>query len=175
VAAKTAGDPAALAGAIREAVRAVDVNQPVHDLKSMDQRIAESLGARRFAVTLLGFFAGLSLLMAALGLYALISYTVAQRTHEIGIRMSLGAQRSEVLRLVMGYAVRLALAGAAVGAVAAAILARILSSQLFEVGAFDPLTFGAMAGFLIFVALAASFVPARRATKVDPMVALRYE
>ncbi|HUI40364.1 MAG TPA: ABC transporter permease [Terriglobia bacterium] len=175
VAAKTSGDPAALAGAIREAVRTADANQPVHDLKSMDERISESLGPRRFAVTLLGFFAALSLLMAALGLYALISYTVAQRTHEIGIRMSLGAQRAQVLRLVMSYAMRLAAAGVVAGAIAAVILARLLSSQLYAVGAFDPLTFGLMAVFLIFVALAASFVPARRATKVDPMVALRYE
>jgi putative ABC transport system permease protein len=173
--AKTKGKAAGLAGAVREAVRAADSNQPVHDLKSMDQRIAESLGPRRFAVTLLGIFAGLSLLMAALGLYALISYTVAQRTHEIGIRMSLGAQRIEVMKLVLVYAMRLAVVGAIAGGVAAVIFARLVASQLFDVGSFDPLTFGGMALFLIAVALAASLVPARRATKVDPMVALRYE
>jgi len=173
--AKTNGSAASLAGVMREAVHSVDTNQPVHDLKSMDERITESLGARRFAVTLLGIFAALSLLMAALGLYALISHTVAQRTHEIGIRMSLGAQPNQVLKMVLGYAARLAAGGAAAGAVVAVILARLLSSQLFEVGAFDPLTFGMMALFLVLVALAASLVPARRATRVDPVVALRYE
>ncbi len=175
VVAKTAGNAANLVGPVREAVRAVDANQPVHDLKSMDERISESLGARRLAVTLLGFFAGVSLLMAALGLYALISYTVAQRTHEIGIRMALGARRGDLLRQVIGYAMRLAAIGILIGTIGAFILARLVSSQLFEVGAFDPVTFGLMAGLLVLVMFAAAIVPARRATKVDPIVALRYE
>lgn len=173
--AKTSGNVTALAGAIREAVHAVDANQPVHDLKSMDERIAESLGPRRFAVTLLGIFAGVSLLMAALGLYALISYTVARRTHEIGIRMALGAQRREVLGLVVSYAMRLAGLGVLLGAAVAFVLARLLSSQLYDVSAFDPGTFALTGLGLGLTAMAASYLPARRATKVDPMVALRYE
>jgi len=175
VVAKTRGDAAALAGPIREAVRSADSAQPVHGLITMDRRIAESLGPRRFAVTLLALFAGLSLLMSALGLYALVSYTVAQRTHEIGIRMSLGAQRGQVLALMIGYGLKLALIGVALGAAVAFILARLLSSQLYGVGAFDFGTFGLMGLGLALAALAASYVPARRATKVDPVVALRYE
>lgn len=175
VVAKTDGNVANLAGALRDALRGVDANQPVHDLKSMDERISESLGPRRFGVTLLGFFAGVSLLMAALGLYALISYTVAQRTREIGIRMALGARRGDLLRQVIAYAVRLAAVGVVVGTCGAFILARLLSSQLFGVGAFDPMTFGLMAALLIFVMVAAAIIPARRATRVDPMIALRYE
>jgi putative ABC transport system permease protein len=173
--AKTDDRAASLTGPIRDAVRSVDTNQPVHDLKSMDERISESLGPRRFAVSLLGFFAAVSLLMAALGLYALISYTVAQRTHEIGIRMALGASRSDLLKEVIAYAIRLGVLGVCIGAAGAFILARVLSSQLFEVGAFDPVTFGTMAVLLIAVTLAAALVPAHRATKVDPLVALRCE
>ena len=175
VVAKTTGDAAMLAGVIREAVRSVDSAQPVHDTKTMEQRIAESLGPRRFAVTLLAVFAGLALLMSALGLYALVSYTVAQRTHEIGIRMSLGAQRSQVLALMVGYGLRLAVIGVVLGAVAAVALARLLSSQLYGVGVFDAGTFALTGLGLTLAALAASYVPARRATKVDPVVALRYE
>jgi len=175
IVAKTPGDAAMLAGVIREAVRSVDSAQPVHDTKTMDQRIAESLGPRRFAVTLLAVFAGLSLLMSALGLYALVSYTVAQRTHEIGIRMSLGAQRGQVLALMVGYGLKLALIGVVMGAAVAFALARLLSSQLYGVGVFDAGTFALMGLALTIAALAASYVPARRATKVDPVVALRYE
>jgi putative ABC transport system permease protein len=175
VVAKSAGNVGGLAGVIRESVHAVDANQPVHDLKSMDERVAASLGPRRFATTLLAIFAGISLLMAALGLYALISYTIAQRTHEIGIRMALGARGVEVLRLVLRQVMRLALTGLVLGAIAAFLLARLLSSQLFEVHAFDPATFVLMAAFLVCVALLAGFIPARRATQVDPIEALRYE
>ncbi len=175
VVAKTDGNVATMAGAIRDAMRGVDANQPVHDLKSMDERISESLGPRRFGVTLLGFFAGISLLMAALGLYALISYTVAQRTREIGIRMALGARRGDLVKQVIAYAMRLAVIGVVIGTVGAGILARLLSSELFGVGAFDPVTFFRMAMLLLIVMLAAALVPARRATKVDPIVALRYE
>jgi putative ABC transport system permease protein len=175
VVAKTDGNVANMAGALRDAMRGVDANQPVHDLKSMDERISESIGPRRFGVTLLGFFAGISLLMAALGLYALISYTVAQRTREIGIRMALGARRGDLVKQVIAYAMRLAVLGVVIGTVGAGILARLLSSELFGVGAFDPVTFLLMAMLLMIVMLAAALVPARRATKVDPIVALRYE
>jgi predicted permease len=172
---KATRDPLSLASAIREAVRAADPNQPVHDLASMEQRIANSLGPRRFAVRLLSFFAAIAVLMAALGLYGVISYTVAQRTQEIGIRMALGAQRSQVMGLVIGQALRLGLVGVVAGLAAASILAQLLSSQLFAVSAFDPMTLGITALALLIVALAASYGPARRATRVDPMVALRYE
>ena len=175
IVAKTPGNPAVLAGAIREAVQSVDRAQPVHGLKTMDRRIAESLGPRRFAVTLLAVFAGLSLLMSVLGLYALVSYTVAQRTHEIGIRVSLGARRGQVLALMIGYGLKLALIGLAAGAAVAFTLARLLSSQLYGVGSFDLGTFGLMGLGLALAALVASYVPARRATKVDPVAALRYE
>ena len=172
---RTDGDPVSLSTAIREAVRSVDAGQPVYSLASMDQHIANSLGPRRFAVHLLGLFAGIAVLMAALGLYGVIRYTVAQRTQEIGIRMTLGAQRAQVLSLVVGHALRLAVAGVVAGAVAAFVLAQLLASQLFEVRAFDPATFGTMALGLLVVACAASYGPARRATRVDPMEALRYE
>ena len=172
---RTDGDPVSLSTAIREAVRSVDAGQPVYSLASMDQHIANSLGPRRFAVHLLGLFAGIAVLMAALGLYGVISYTVAQRTQEIGIRMTLGAQRGQVLSLVVGHALRLAVTGVVAGAVAAFVLARLLASQLFEVSTFDPATFGTMALGLLVVACAASYGPARRATRVDPMEALRYE
>ena len=172
---RTDGDPVSLSTAIREAVRSVDAGQPVYSLASMDQHIANSLGPRRFAVHLLELFAGIAVLMAALGLYGVIRYTVAQRTQEIGIRMTLGAQRAQVLSLVVGHALRLAVAGVVAGAVAAFVLAQLLASQLFEVRAFDPATFGTMALGLLVVAFAASYGPARRATRVDPMEALRYE
>jgi predicted permease len=172
---RTEGDPASLSSAIRDAVRSVDAGQPVYSLTSMDQRIANSLGPRRFAVQLLGLFAGIAVLMAAMGLYGVISYTVAQRTQEIGIRMTLGAQQGQVLSLVVGHALRLAAGGVVAGAVAAFVLARLLASQLFEVSAFDPATFGTMALGLLVVAFAASYGPARRATRVDPMEALRHE
>ena len=122
---RTDGDPVSLSTAIREAVRSVDAGQPVYSLASMDQHIANSLGPRRFAVHLLGLFAGIAVLMAALGLYGVIRYTVAQRTQEIGIRMTLGAQRAQVLSLVVGHALRLAVAGVVAGAVAAFVLAQL--------------------------------------------------
>jgi putative ABC transport system permease protein len=173
--AKTSGDATSLASALREAVHSVDSNQPVFDLASMEQRVSKSLGPRRFAVRLLGFFAAVALLMAALGLYGVISYSVTQRTQEIGIRMALGAERKQVLALIIGHALRLGVAGAIAGVLLAGILAKLLASQLFHVSAFDPLTFLLMAAGLMLVATAASYGPARRATRVDPLVALRHE
>lgn len=175
IVAKTTGEPAALAGVIRDAVRAVDASQPVHHVLAMDRMVSASLASRRFAVTLLGFFALTALFLAAIGLYGLISYAVAQRTQEIGIRMALGARQPQVLGLVLLEGLRLTGIGVAAGATAALMLARLASSQLFGVRFFDPLTFGAMVLILLGAALLASYVPARRATRVDPMVALRYE
>ena len=163
------------ANAIREAVRAAEPTQSVFDLKSMDQRIAESLGPRRFAVTLLAAFAIIAVGMAALGIYGVISYAVTQRTQEIGIRMALGAERSEVLKLILGHGLRLASAGVVIGLIASAALTRIVTNQLFQVSRFDPATFIATALALISVALIASYIPARRAMGVDPTIALRYE
>jgi predicted permease len=173
--AKTSGNALDLASAIREAVRSVDTNQPVHDLASMDQLISKSLGPRRFAVQLLGFFAAVAVLMAALGLYGVISYAVTQRTQEIGIRMALGAERKQVLGLIIGHAFRLGLAGVVAGLLLSLVVAWLLASQFFHVSAFDPATFALMALGLMLVTLAASYGPGRRATQVDPMVALRYE
>ncbi len=161
--------------AIRAAVGAVDSLEPVYDVKPMEERVAESLGPRRFAVTLLGGFALIALLMAAIGIYGVISYGVTLRTHEIGIRMALGAERAQVMRLVLLQALRLAAAGVAVGLVGSAILGRLVSTQLYQTSRFDPATFAATTGVLLGAALLASYLPARRAMKVDPMIALRYE
>jgi len=173
--ARASGDPAALAGAIRVAVHDVDPSQPVSDLKTMDERLAMSMGPRRSAVTLLTVFAAMALTLAAVGLFGLIRYNVTQRTQEIGVRMALGASRSDVLRMVLGESLRLALLGVAGGLVAAFALTRVLSSLLYGVSPTDPLTFAGMALVLVSVALLACSIPAQRATRVDPLVALRYE
>ncbi len=172
---RTATEPAALAGPMREAVRAAAPGQPVYDLTPMEERLAGSLGPQRFGVTVLGFFAGVALLMAALGLYGVISYSVTQRTQEIGIRIALGAQQGRVLGLVIAQGMKLVGAGIFVGLIAAISLARLLSSELFQVSPFDPVTFSLTALVLAVVAFLASYVPARRAARIDPITALRYE
>jgi predicted permease len=173
--ARTAGDPVALAGAMRRAVRDVDAEQPVYDLRPMRQLVWASMGPQRFSLTLLGVFAAIALVLASVGLYGVISYGVAQRRHEIGIRMALGAQKRDVLGLVLGQGMVLALLGVGIGIAGALVLTRFLSSLLYGIKATDPLTFIAVSLILIGVALLACYVPARRATKVDPIVALRYE
>ena len=173
--AKTNGSEASAQAAIREAVHAVDPNQPVADFSTMDARIAQSLGPQRFATNLLAVFAGLAILLAAVGLYGLISYSVAQRVNEFGIRTALGARRVDVLVLVLRQGATLAVVGAAVGVITGIALMRALRSMLYGVSAADPLSFAGAAFLLMLVALAACYIPARRATKVDPMVALRYE
>jgi len=173
--ARTAGDPAALAATIREAVHQVDPAQPISDVKTMDQRILISMGPRRSAVTLLSVFAAMALTLAAVGLFGLIRYNVTRRTQEIGVRMALGASRQDVLRMILGESLRLAAFGVVAGLIAAFALTRVLASLLYGVSATDPLTFASMAILLTLVALLASWIPAHRATRVDPLVALRYE
>jgi predicted permease len=168
-------DPAGLTSAIRAAVQAVDPTQAVAQVRTMSDMVSESLAPRRFVVTLLGVFAGMALLMAVLGLYGVISYAVTDRTQEIGIRMALGAQPTEILGMVIGQGMLLAGVGAAIGLAASVTISRLLRNQLFRVGPFDPLTFAATALILLGAALAACYFPARRATRVDPIHALRHE
>ena len=172
---KTQGDPASLAFAIRQVVREVDPNQPVSRLKTMQDMVQNSLAPRRFAVRLLGFFAIVALFMSALGLYGVISYSVAQRTQEIGLRMALGAQSRSLLAMVVGQGLRLAAVGVVIGLILAMICSQMLQSQFFGVSAFDPLTFTSIAAVLLGAASLASYLPARRAANVDPLRALRYE
>ena len=171
---RTHVEPATLQQAIRQAIAETDPNQ-VPGVRTMAQRLASTYGTQRFWLQLLGLFSGLALLLAAIGLYGVISYSVTQRTHEFGIRMALGAERSNVLRVVLSDGLRLSLIGIAIGLVAALGLTRLIESQLYGVTPTDPATFTAVAAVLLAVALLASYVPARRATKVDPMQALRYE
>jgi predicted permease len=173
--ARTAGDPQPLAQVIRRAVRDTDPAQPISDMKSMDARIAESLGTRRFAADLLAGFAALAILLTAVGLYGLISYSVSQRTGEIGIRTALGAGRADILLLVLRQGTALALGGAAVGVAAGMALARTMRGLLYGVSTADPLSFAVAVAAQIAVALAACWLPARRAARVDPLVALRHE
>jgi putative ABC transport system permease protein len=175
IVARTSGDPAILSGALRSEVWALDREQPVYDIKTMDQILAEMLSQRRFNTLLLAIFASVALLLAALGIYGVMSYSVTQRTHEIGIRMAMGAETPDVLSLVVKNGLVLASGGIAVGLAASFALTRVMSSLLYGVSATDPVTFIAIPAVLAGVALAACLAPARRATKMDPMVALRYE
>jgi len=171
----TSSRPEGLTAALRSAIRAVDPSQPLYDLKTMEQRVSDSLMGRRFLVVLLSIFAGLALLLAAIGLYGVITYTVRLRTRELGIRMALGAQPADVLRLILGKGARLAGVGLAIGVLATFVLGRTLSSLLYQVTLFNPVTLIVTSLLLTFTVLFASYLPARRAAKVDPVVALRYE
>ncbi len=172
---RTEGDPMAFASAVCQQVWALDKSLPVKEIRTMDQMLEGLVATRRFNMLLLAILATVALLLAVVGIYSVISYTVAERTHEIGIRMALGARAGDVLMLVIRQGLTLTLAGVGIGLIASLFLTRVLSSLLFGVTATDPLTFALISALLPGVALGASFVPARKATKIDPMVALRYE
>jgi predicted permease len=172
---RTANDPLSIASAARSALQQLDPELPLAGVATMDQLLADSLSRSRFTMLLLGIFSAVALVLAAVGIYGLIAYSVTQRTQELGIRIALGAQRRDVLRLVLTQGTRLTLLGVALGILAALALSRLLATLLFGVSATDPLTIAAVAGLLAFVALLACFIPARRATRVDPIIALRYE
>jgi len=160
---------------IRQATHAIDRNLPVTDIASFPDIIGKSIAQERFRTVLLGSFSAIALALAAVGIFGVISYSASQRAHEIGIRMALGAQPGDVLRLLLGHGMKLAVAGLGVGAVAALPLARLMGSLLYGVSAADPLTFAAVAVLLLGVALTACYIPARRAVRADPMVVLRHE
>jgi putative ABC transport system permease protein len=175
VALRTSGDPTRLAGTVRRVVSELDPTLPVFEVKTMEQWLSQMIAQPRVGTTLLGVFAAIALILAAVGIYGLISYTVAQRTAEIGVRMALGAQPRDVLRLMVQQGMKPALAGIAVGIVGAWAATRLIQSLLFGVSPTDPLTFLAVVLFLAATALLAAYLPARRATRVDPMIALRAE
>jgi putative ABC transport system permease protein len=175
LAVRTSVDPKSLVAAIERGIREVDSGQPVYQVQTMRELVDDSMGTRRFALFILILFAAVALTLAATGIYGVISYSVAQRTHEMGIRVALGAQAADVLKLVVSQYMLLAFTGVAIGLVAAFALTRLMSSLLFGVTPTDALTFISVAGGLLIVALVACGLPARRATKVDPLVALRYE
>ncbi|HEY7353564.1 MAG TPA: FtsX-like permease family protein, partial [Terriglobales bacterium] len=172
---RSASNPSALFADIRRVSQQMSSEQVIYGEETMDQVVARSLATQRFSMILLGGFAALAMVLASVGIYGVISYVVGQRTHEIGLRMALGAQRSHVLRLILGQGARLILIGVAIGIAGAFALTRMMASQLFMISSTDPLTFIAVSAVLALVALMACYIPARRAAKVDPMVALRYE
>jgi putative ABC transport system permease protein len=172
---RAAGDPAALIAAVRASIRELDAELPLDGMGTVDALVATSLSQRRFAMLLMVIFAGLALILAMVGIYGVIAYSVTQATQEIGIRMALGARRADVLGMVFTYAGLLIAAGLVIGGAAAMGTGRFLASQLFEVKPTDPATFAAVAGVLLATALAACAIPALRAMRVDPLVALRNE
>jgi predicted permease len=172
---RTYGEPLSLTAALRDELAALDRDLPLSELKTLEQVAHSAVARARFAMMLLGVFAGVALLLAAVGIYGVMSYSVTQRTHEIGIRVALGAQRREVIVLIARQGLTMALTGLGVGLAAALALTRVLSSLLFQVSATDPLTYALIAALLLAVALGACFVPARRATRMDPLLALRHE
>jgi putative ABC transport system permease protein len=172
---RTATDPGSLTGAVREEIRALDRDLPPYDIQTMNAVIHESVARERFSMILLATFAGVALFLAAIGIYGVMSYTVVQRTHEMGIRLALGAQPRDVLRVMVGQGMTLALAGVGVGLIAAFAVTRVMASLLFGVSAMDAATFAVTALLLVGVALLACYIPARRTAKIDPLRALRYE
>ncbi|MBA3439772.1 MAG: ABC transporter permease, partial [Pyrinomonadaceae bacterium] len=172
---RTQSDPASMAAAVRNEVQALDKNQPIHNVRTMGQVVNASVAQRRFSMFLLAVLAAIALTLSTVGLFGVMAYSVGSRTQEIGIRMALGAQHRDVIKMVVGQGLKLTLIGVGVGLAAASVLTRFLASMLYEVGATDLTTFAGISLLLIAVALLACYIPARRATKVDPLVALRYE
>ncbi|HKG58481.1 MAG TPA: ABC transporter permease [Pyrinomonadaceae bacterium] len=172
---RTESDPAALASAVRDAIGEIDQTQPIYDMQPLDQLVAKSLGQRRFTLMLMVLFGAIALVLSAIGIYGVMAFAVTQRTQEIGIRMALGASAIDVLRMVVGSGMFLALIGVVAGLIGAFALTRLMASLLFGVSPTDVVTFGLVTAGLLMVALLACYIPARRATKVDPLVALRYE
>jgi putative ABC transport system permease protein len=172
---RSSTDALSMGAAIKTVIQNIDKDMPLEDTKTMQELLAESNSGRRFNMLLLSLFAGVALLMAIVGIYGVMSYTVAQRTKEIGIRVAVGAQAGDVFRMVIGQGMMLALIGIALGLVAAFGVTRLMTSMLFGVEATDPTTFIGIALLLAVVALVACYIPGRRAMKVDPLIALRYE
>jgi putative ABC transport system permease protein len=172
---RTAGDPLMAAATVRREIARLDAEQPISDVRTMDERIGRSLESRRFNMILLAVFAALALALAAIGIYGIIAYAVTERTHEIGVRLALGAQRRDVMSMIVVQGMAMTAAGTVVGMLSALLATRLMSSLLFGVSASDPITFAAIPVLLAVVALVACYVPARRATRVDPLVALRTE
>jgi predicted permease len=172
---RTEGDPTAVMSDVRRAVAETDPREIVYNIQTMNEVVSNSFAARRLAMALLSVFAALALALACVGIYGVVSYLVGQRTHEIGVRVALGAHGGDVLRLVLGHGLRMALLGVAFGILGALALTRLMAGQLFSVSPHDPWTFAGVAVVLIVVAVVACYIPARRATRVDPLVALRHE
>jgi putative ABC transport system permease protein len=172
---KSGIEPAALTSSIRSAIASIDKEQPIFGIATMQQLVNNSVSTRRITLILLGVFGALALLLGAIGIYGVLAYSVAQRTHEIGIRMALGARGGDVLRMVLSQGAKIAGAGVVIGVIASFGLTRLMTKLLFSVSPADPATFAAVAIVLVLVALLASYIPARRTLRVDPMIALRHE
>ena len=175
VAVRTGRQPFASENSIRRSLSQMNSQQVMYDFEPMDEIIAGSLAAQRFSMVLLGVFAALALLLSCVGVYGVVSYLAAQRIHEIGVRIALGAERRVILVMLLGEGLKMALVGVAIGLAAAFELTRLMTNLLYGVSTHDPLSFAGVSALLVLVALAACFIPARRATKVDPIVALRHE
>jgi putative ABC transport system permease protein len=172
---RTHAESGTLGDAVRREVQAIDPTIPVFEVRTMDEVVAKYLEQRRFALELLGVFAGVALLLASIGIYGVMAYTFSQRTNEIGIRMAMGAQRGDILKIAVGEGALIVAFGLAAGLAGSLVLTRFLQTMLFDVKPTDPITFAGISALLAAVALAACFVPARRAARVDPLVALRHE
>jgi putative ABC transport system permease protein len=172
---KGASDPNQLIGSVRAAIREIDPDQPIHSVRTMDEIRAESVQNERLNLTLLSLFAGIALVLAIVGIYGVMSYSVTQRTHEIGIRMAIGARPRDVFTMILGHGMKLALIGVVIGLAGAFALTRLMASMLFGVAPTDAMTYAAISVLLVAVTLVACYLPGRRATKVEPTISLRYE